>query len=415
VVPRLLVIAQWRARRRRQLVLALAFGTGLLVFLGLTAFLAGAQDSVEAPIRATTTGAMRVTDGNTEMAGGEAWPDARPAAAALADKSGGHVSLRWESSQLTVRRDDVEAWSGGVLLGIDPRDATEGRALAPYLAWGSTLEDDVVFHPGTGRALVPVLVGDKAAKRLNLTLGQDGAPDFDAVLLLTSGRLREPGGLELPITKDAVVVGVFDTGLEPFDRFAAFVPLQAARELAGHGPADPTANALVLRGGDAAAGAAWARGEGYRTEDAARFARGFMGGVVVVLDAAAKAAAVLLGLVLLTWLGQETAAAVRADLAVLASLRAVGLPLASVSGTYGVVAGASVMAGATVAGLLAALLPLVPGVHLEASGIDADIALAVPSWAWAALPVAVLAAAGLATAAAARRLARSSILDALRS
>jgi ABC-type lipoprotein release transport system permease subunit len=195
------------------------------------------------------------------------------------------------------------------------------------------------------------------------------------------------------------VVGVFDTGLDPLDRFTLYMPIQAARDLAGHGQNAPTANALVLRDGDVAAGKAWARDNGYDSATAKAFGKQYFGGILIVLDAVAIAASAAVLLVLALWILHDTA---------------VGVPLRSLVAAYMAPAAITALLGAAIAVLVAVVWSLAaPPLHLDAPGLGAELA-------WTLQPVQLLgpaAAVVLASAAAglaARHIGRLDPAEALR-
>jgi ABC-type lipoprotein release transport system permease subunit len=209
-------------------------------------------------------------------------------------------------------------------------------------------------------------------------------------------------------------VGVFDTGLDPLDRFTLYMPIQAARDLAGHGQNAPTANALVLRDGDVAAGKAWARDNGYDSATAKAFGKQYFGGILIVLDAVAIAASAAVLLVLALWILHDTAVVVGADRTMLAALRAVGVPLRSLVAAYMAPAAITALLGAAIAVLVAVVWSLAaPPLHLDAPGLGAELA-------WTLQPVQLLgpaAAVVLASAAAglaARHIGRLDPAEALR-
>ncbi|MEA3190770.1 MAG: hypothetical protein QOD77_1352 [Thermoplasmata archaeon] len=409
---RLLLRGQWRRRAGRQLWLGAALALGLLAFFLVGMALAGAEESVVEPLRATVVGDVRVTQGSVDMAGGEAWPDARGVLERL--RAPGVVAApRLEASHVTVREDQQDNWTAGLLLGIDARLPAEQAALADRLVWGTVLPAGSLLAPD-GRAVVPLLLGEPAARRLGVV---GPGPDFAHPLKLSSGRFA--GRDALPITADAVVVGVYRSGLEPLDRFTAFAPIGDVRHLVGGNAGDPSANAIVLHGAGADAGqaeAALAGLPGIQVQGARAFAQGYMGGLLAVLGIAGGLALALFTVVLGVWLLHEVATQLSRDAGVVAGLRAIGLPFRSIVAAYAGLSVATVGAAALAAAVVAVLVSwLAPSVSVETGGLQVTVAwrLRAVDLAWSLLAAVALAAA--ATWLAARRLARVNVAEALRS
>ncbi len=416
VALRVLVRGLFRSRWRRYATLAAAFFVGLLAFFLVISLADGTRDALVEPLAATLTGDVRVTQGSTDLAAGTRWVDHRATTAALDRIPGADASARFESSYISVRGDAFENWSAGLLIGVEPGAPAETEALAPYMVWGTPVTSLDVFHPETNRAYAPLVLGGPAFERLNLTANADGSPLFNQTLTLTSGRTLNEGGVPIPVTVDCVVVGVFATGLEPLDKFTAYVPIQTARVLAGHLENDPTANAIVVRGaGEEPVRAALEDTPGTQTESANAFAFGYMGSMLVIIYAAGGATLAIFLAALLTWLSHETGVLVRVDQGVISSLRAVGVPDRAIQGSYAVLLGAAVVVGATAAVLVAVVLgAFAPPLRISLEGVDAAVSLGVHPLALAVAAVLSVGAVGLSTWLAARRIQALNILDGLR-
>lgn len=421
MVWRMLVRGHLRTRWRRYALVATSFGFGLFSFFLVLMVVQGAEEAIVRPIGSTLTGELRVTQGSKDMASGRTMDDYRALAAEFDRLPGARVDARLESNYITLQQSsfgeaNYDNWSAGLLLGIDSSSADERGALGPYMKWGSPIQSDRVFDPETGKAYPPLVLGVPAVRRLNITLNETGQPDFSQVLTLTSGRTQ--GGSTVPffLTVECVLVGVFDTGLEPIDKFTAFVPLPAARLLAGRLEGDPVANALIVRGSSEEAVESAARAhKDVLVVSAGEFAFGYMGSLLVVLYAAA---AIGLGLflgVLLVWLVHQTGALVRSDQAVVSSLQAIGIPSRQIRRGYASLSTAAVGAGAIGALLLATVLALVmPPIRWSLSGLHADIPWRVHPLAVLLVGVAAIVAAFATSFTVARRLQRVNILDGLR-
>ncbi len=408
VAVRLLVEGQLRTRWRRYLLVALNAGFGFFGFLVVVMVTQGAEEAIVEPIGAVFSGDARVTLGTSHIPAEAAPSDMRAIAATLDRRPGVEVTSRIESGFVTVRGERLDHWTAGLLLGVEPGAPREVDAIAPYLDWGTAIRSIDVIDPATGRAYAPLVLGDSTARRLALTLPEDGTPAFNETLTLTSGRL-EPSGL--PLTVECVVVGVFGTGLDPLDKFTGFVPIQTARRLAGFGEGDPVANALILHGGDAEAAAQAARGmDGVSAETTQDLAFQYLGSILLIVYAAGGIGLALFFTVLLVWLLHETAVLVRVDGPVISSLRAIGVPARDITASYvllmtcGVAAG--VLLALVVAGVLAATAP---PLTLETKGVSAEISWGVEPAALALVLGGALGAALLAAWSAARRVQRLDI------
>lgn len=415
VVVRLLARGQFRARSRRYLLLAMVFAIGLFGFFGLVSVVEGTREAITAPLAATVSGDLRVTRGTADLGAGKGWDDPNAVVQELR-QAGGTVSVRLESTFITVRGESFADNSAGLLVGIDPQDPDEAGRIERYMEWGERLSGREVFAPDTGRAYTPILIGKPTVGRLNLTLPEDGSPVFDDPLTLTSGHLQSGPG-SLPITLRVVVVGVFDTGLEPLDKFTAFVPIEAARLLLGHNEKDPVVNTFVITGGDIDRAATLAHRLDPETETrtSEAFAFDYIGGVLVLAYAAGALTLAVFLAVLLVWLVHETGVLVRADGPIVSSLRAIGVPVRTVVAAYTVLLVACVLAGALAAALVTGLLALfAPPIPVMTTEARLTIPWAVRPLAFLLVGVAVALASVASVWATGRRLSRLNILDGMR-
>lgn len=416
VVVRLLVRGHLRTRWRRFALVSLSFGIGLFGFFLVVMIAEGAREAVTEPMRDLLTGDVRILNGTTDLSGGHVWEDYRGFAAELERDTGVVPSPRLESNYITVRGQNYQNWSAGLLLGVDPDDAREADNLRGYIVWGTPIASLDVFDPDTGRAYPPLVLGKSAAARLNVTLNDTGQPDFGQVLTLTSGRLRFEGTLPVPLVIECVLVGVFETGLEPADKFTGFIPIQTARVLAGHREGDPVANAFVLRGVSLQqVEDALADHPEMRATSAEDFSFYYMGGMLVILYVAAFAGIGLFFTVLLVWLVHETGVLIRTDQAVLSSLRAIGIPARGIFLSYATLSTASVAAGALGALLVALALGfLAPPMQWSLSGLHASIPWRLHPTGIAVATVSALLASFATSWATSRRIQRLNILEGLR-
>jgi ABC-type lipoprotein release transport system permease subunit len=327
-------------------------------------------------LRATISGPVRVSQNTSDLGGAPIWQDHRTVQAQLARETGAAVVPRFESTYLTIQGQEIERWSAGLLLGVDPQVDPSMIELGPYMVWGSTMRYPLVYDE-EGRSYVPFIIGQAAAERLNVTLDASGRPAFDQPLTITSGHTIGTG--LVPLTVEAVVVGTFKTGLEPLDKFTAFIPIQQARILAGYAEEDPVANVFLLFGTDADKADAIAEGRlGLHSSTSDEYALSYMGSMLVVLYGAAALGVVLFLVILLVWTVHQTNQFLRQDQAVLASLRAIGIPPRQLQRSYsGLLVATFGVAGGAAFLLAVLLLPLVPPLGWNLSGLDAMINLPV--------------------------------------
>ena len=405
----------WRSRRKRYLALAAALGFGLAAFFAFFMLVEGARASLIAPLESTLTGPVRVTNETDDLGAGSIWPDYRPVAADLSNRFDATVVERFESSYITVRGESYENWSAGLLVGIDPSRDGQIADYGPYITWGSALTSDYVYAPN-GRGYAPIVIGAEAAKRLDIPMGKDGEPDFDHLLIITSGHAIAEGNTPIPLVTEAVVVGVFQTGLDPLDKFTAFIPIGHARFLAGFAENDPVANAFLIQTEDASGVASTIRSEmGLHAVSSEEFAFEYMGSMLLVIYIAGGLGLALFLVILLVWVAHDTQNSLRTDQGVISSLRAIGISAPTIRRGYVGLTTACVAAGAAVALLvMTTLAPVLPPVRWSLSGLDAAISLrARPVW-MLVITFAAVVAALIVSSVTARRIARLNILDGLR-
>jgi ABC-type lipoprotein release transport system permease subunit len=415
VLLRLLVRGHWRSRRKRYVALASSLGFGLAAFFAFLMLVEGARDSLIAPLESTLTGPLRVTNGTDDLGAGSIWADYRPVAADLSHRLDATVIERFESSYITIRGENYENWSAGLLVGIDPKRDALVADYGAYITWGSAITGDNVFGPD-GRAYAPLVVGAEAAKRLDLRLSANGTPEFSHPLIITSGHSLAEGSTPVPLVTEAVVIGVFQTGLDPLDKFTAFIPIGQARYLAGFAENDPVANAFLIKTTDPDAAAATVRETmGLEAVSSEEFAFDYMGSMLLVIYVAGGLGLALFLVILLVWVAHDTQNALRSDQGVISSLRAIGIPSPTIQLGYVGLTTLSVAAGAVVAlVLMTVVAPLLPPIEWTLSGLQAAIALRPrPLWMLLIASGAIVAAL-LVSWVTARRIAGLNILDGLR-
>ncbi len=406
-----------RGHARQNLVLFSAFAVSFLGLLALAMISSGGEQALTEPLRDTITGDLRITEGGTEVTQGTLWPDVRNVTDELDPPRGTVVAPRFESNYVTVRGSQVQNWSAGLLLGMDGSLASERAGLEDHLVQGAIFEGMDATDPETGEVYAPLVVGRHVAERLGATFTDDGSPTFNETLTLSSGRTPgERGGLRFPIAIDAVIVGVYETGLEPVDKFIAFAPIQWVRQVEGHAPGDPVANALVVHGEGTKPLANQADEQGLESTTPRDYALNYLGGMMVIVLALTTLQLVLYTGLLMIWLGYEVHRRIQGEREHIAALRAIGIPGKLMRRAYVVSVLAIVGAAAAVALIGGLLLGwLAPPLSVTLSGVSARIPWNLNLWPFLVVAVGVSLAALVVTRQATRGLERVDIREGLQS
>jgi ABC-type lipoprotein release transport system permease subunit len=147
-----------------------------------------------------------------------------------------------------------------------------------------------------------------------------------------------------------------------------------------------------------------------------QFAFDYMGSTLVILYVAGYAGLALFFVALFVWLVHETGVLIRSDQTVLCSLRAIGIPSATIVWSYVSLTAASVAVGIVAAWTASILLGwLAPPLEWHLSGLRASIPWRLEPVAPFVIGMAALLAAVLASWSTARRVQRLNILEGLRS
>lgn len=357
----------------------------LVLVLGTAGLLDGLRQETTATVADFYTGDLRVT-----AEGSGAAPDARFPFNTSADLSGAKAALeraagsgataipRLETTAILSRRTLLEAFlTEQDQYGVDVPGADAGRdAYRVGLLNGLPMDDDAV-----GDLLRPYLVAGR--------MPAEAAANGTIEVLLSARQFRglldpqeraalhdppteaDLAGLRLEITaahlvpgsRDllrarAVVVGLFDSGVETLDRATVVAPIQDVRRLVAADPDGPSANAFAVVGGDAGAAAAQAERDGWSSERPASFTHRYLGQLVDLLQGIALAVSALLLSVpfLLVWMGlSQQLDRSRRELAV---GKAIGLPPSSVRTSLVILATRVVLVAAAVAAVATSVLAL---------------------------------------------------------
>ena len=407
--------AEWRARRKAYLVLAVLLGaTSGASFLVLSV-VNGLEESVGDELSRTLGADVRVARGKTGLGDGEMMASVQDVTAGLrAADPGAAFSPRLETQAIFIQdggfssSQDPSARAAAVLIGVDPRADARVMGLDGLIVRGAGLDALLREHrTPQGDRLVPILVGEAFLETGNATVA--GAEfSWDSVYNFSAGQV-ENGRL---VTAQGVVVGVYETGFRMVDRLVVYAPRGEVARLLGHHPDNPPANVVLVRTAQPGRILDAAPGLGLVALGAAGFRESYLGPVFLGVRATAWTVAILLALMTAGWVGYTLAHHVHADRAKIATLRAVGIPDRAIGRTYLLLAGILGGAGALAGIVAGALLSLLLAFALRGTSLPAPS----PSLLEGALLGLLSGVAALATARwALRRAVRANIRDALQS
>lgn len=438
--------AWYRAWRGWWWASGLALAGVLIVVLGTAGLLEGMERATEQRVADFYTGDLRITP---ERAGAappgsfgqntSAGLDAVRAGLEDAAGPGARVEARVETTYILSRRGLVEAYlfeddqygislpgvaadrdaySVGVLAGLDLHDDATRDRLRPYLVAGA-------FPAPAPNATAPVQVLMSVAQFLSLLDDAErdrmgdvpSAGDLAALRLeVTAARVDDSGPFKDIIRAPARVTGLFDSGVDALDRVTLVAPVEDARRLLGADPGGGEANVFTVHGGDAEAARRHADGHGWDAEGPGTFTQRYLGQLVTVVRILGiTLSSLLLAFpLLLVWIGMaQQLDRSRRELAV---CRAIGMQPSTVRHALlrlnGRVALIALLPTAAIVLLAALLLP-----RLLGPGIDFPFPLGfdVPWWAYAVTAANLLVAGGAALAGALHRHRNAELASVLRS
>jgi len=396
--------------------LAIVTAGGMFLLLLAAMAVSGALAGLVEPIEDTVTGDARVTNGTFDLARGDPIRDHHAFSRPVREIEGTEVLPRLETMYVTVQRAGLESWGAGLMVGINTTHPAERASLSPYLVEGEIPEGVDAVDPDTGKAYTPILMGDSAAEELGI--GTNGTLDpFEQPLVLSAGTQTDGSeGLGLPITIEAVVVGTFETGVDPLDTFIAYAPIESVRILEGEPANDPVANALVVHGaGQEQVQQAYEDEEDVESGDAQQYALDYFGGMLVIVHGVVGLQLALLVGLLLLWLASRVDDRMREREPALASLCVAGVPRRDIGLAYALTFTLPV-AAATLVALLGAGLVALLAEPVTVTWGDASARLLWTLEAWhvaGALVIGSLVAGAASLAAARRRLSRLELHAAL--
>lgn len=414
---RLLVASELRRRRRVFLLVAVVFAGSTASLLLLLGGVEGVEAAVGGEIDATLASDWRVASGRSnELAEGRFVNASTGLATRLeAAIPGSRASPRIEVQGLFLHASKYEDFDAGLIVGVDP--ATDGRAadVQSRIVEGRWLDAENVWIEG--KPYPQLVVGAQMLETIGMrVLPANGTLSPENLLNVSAGRFVSQGAEVRPVVREGVVVGVFETGFGPIDRYTVYLHIGTARELLRIQTQDEPANVVLLRAPADAPVREAALREGLNASSSAEFRTRYLAAVFEPLDAFGK---IVTGVVLTLaggWVAHTASAAILADARRIAVLRALGVPTRLVLGPVAAVvllAGAAGAAAGTVvaSGVAFVLRPgavALPGMPRLAFSLAVSPALV------AGLVVAVLATAALASLLAGRALRAIPLTDALK-
>lgn len=443
----LLARAWYRAWRGWWWVSGLALACVLVLVLATAGLLDGMEAQTEERVADFYTGALRVTVEDQGAAPAAVFPfatqgDLDQARHQLEDAAGGgaRVEARMETTYALSRRSLVEAYlfedeqygialpgvasdrdaySVGVLTGLDLGVAATRERLRPYLVTGS-------FPTPAANDSAPVQMLMSVAQFRSMLTPQErerlgdvpSAGQLSALSMeLTAARVDDSGPYKDIIRLPARVTGVYDSGIDALDRITVVAPVQDVRRLMGHAPDDPVANVLTLHADGRGAAGDLAERNGWKTEGADSFTQRYLGQLVAVVRVLGLTLSSLLMVfpVFMVWVGLSQQ--LDRNQRELAVCRAIGFGPASVRRallrlTLRVAAIALVPA----ASLLVLATLVLPSVLASGSvPFPFPLGFSIPPWALVVTAVLVLGSGTFALAGALRRYRRADLAGTLRS
>ncbi|HUR61081.1 MAG TPA: FtsX-like permease family protein [Candidatus Thermoplasmatota archaeon] len=381
----------------------------VVAILLVSGLFAGLQVATTRQVGDFYTGDLRITKGEPGVSPDAEWAGSEVDATLQALGPGAHA--RVESELILSRRSLVQAYLeeqdqyqvGGP--GI-PGDATRhfGIGILLGLASDDPMRDRIRPHlvsgrlPAAGASRIELVLGLGAfenylspAERANLSAWPPRAAELEAFgFEATAGYVDDSGFFKDIVRRPAVVVGLFETGLDALDTLTVVGDIGAARLLQG-AQASGGANVVTVVGATGHARDA-ASAQGWHAEDGASFADRYLGQLLTTVRALSLLAVTLFLLVpsFLLWHGlQQTLDRQRREIAV---CRAIGIERGELASALARlawrVAATGLAAALLVAGLLQwALPPLLRGHALLP--LPMDFAL---DWGVAAVALALVAA-----------------------
>lgn len=301
---RLLARSWHRAQRRWWRTSAASLALVLVAILLVSGLFAGMQQATRQRVGDFYTSDLRITQASTSVAPDQVWTGTGLAAAQQALGPAAHPRLEMElilsrrslvaayldehnQYEVATGGSETEAtthYGLGIVAGIDADDPIRDR-MAAHLVTGSL--------PRNTTGAIQLTMGKdafwnflSASERANLSAWPPLASELAAFRFeATSGYVDTSGLFKDLVRHNAVVVGLFDTGLDALDGLTVVADLDGARQLA----APPFARANVFTVGGAPQEVATAQEaatrQGWRVEGAAPFADRYLGQLLAAVRA----------------------------------------------------------------------------------------------------------------------------------
>lgn len=294
----------WRGGARRWYVsTSLVLAGSITLLLVVSGLFAGMQSETEQRVSDFYTEDVRVTVSGQGAIPPGSFPDLQQATAALT-RNGGDAIVHLEAQGVLSRRSFVEAvgedeqfdldapgsaGSGdrvvtlGALVGIRMDHAASRAPVERHLVAGS------LPAGGSGEGSIPVTL---SLDRLDAFLTDEERAELsrwppplaevqDLTFELTAAVVRE--GRDDVIRRPGHLVALFDSGVDVLDAFTYVIPIEDARQLLGHEPNAPVANAILVRGGDTGGAREVAEANGWTHQDREAFTQRYLGQLMDVL------------------------------------------------------------------------------------------------------------------------------------
>ncbi len=312
-----------------------------------------------------------------------------------------------------VETDPRESYKVGLLMGVDLDDDWSRGQLREHMQAGS--------FPQDGQETIQLMMSLAAYERFlddderaNLTAWPPNDAEIKAIQFeITTARIDPRSPFKDIIRKNAVVVGLYETGIDAVDRIVVIAGIDDVRML---DRAEGSVNAIHVETDDPQAIRALAADSGWGTEDSGQFARRYVGQLMDVLQALTMTITILFFVLpaFLLWYGLSQQ--MDRNQREIAVCRAVGVPRRMlVLGTLRL--GARVvgvgLAGAAVATLVLAIIlsAVLPGWR----GSPVPLGFYLPWWASALAAGIAIGSLAVAVAMTARNQARRNLATELRS
>lgn len=404
---------------RRRRVYALLFGVFLAATTGLSVLLGavdGIEDSIGRGIHDTVSADHRLTLVKPErLAEGPVFENATATGARIASAvPGSTVAPRIEFDAIFLHTDRYEDFEAGLVVGVDPTRDEAVVDVGRFLTRGRLLDGQNVWVGG--KPYPQIVIGEVMLKSMNMSV-YNGTLSPANVVNVTAGRLvANSSGAVRPVVREAVVVGVYESGILPLDRSVVFVHIETARELLRVNLMRDAATLLVV---DAPGGAdvrAAAEANGFRSASAEEFREEYLKAIFSPVRAFARLTTLVVLAISAGWVTHVVVSAIAGDRLRLAVLRALGLPPSLLVSPIAVALGIAALAGVALGlalGTLIAWLMSVAGFRAPGLGAIDFVAILSPLEALL-LGLAVLSAASVAALGAGVAMRRIPVTEALR-